>query len=132
MEWEEVLFQSVNAKFPTDWSRDGRFILYRDRDLKTSDFSLQVLPVGGDRKPVPFVKTTFSVSHGQFSPDARWVTYSSNESGKWEVFVAPFPGPGGKWQVSTAGGFEPRWRRDGKELFYIAPDVLNWTAGLKK
>jgi Tol biopolymer transport system component len=62
------------------------------------------------------------VSHGQFSPDGRWVAYSSNESGKWEVFVAPFPGPGGNWQVSTSGGSEPRWRRDGKELFYVAPD----------
>jgi len=116
---EEVLFQSVNSKFPMDWSPDGRFILYRDFDPKTN-LGLWVLPVAGERKPIPFVKTASDM--GQFSPDGRWVAYSSNESGKWEVFVVPFPGPGGKWQASTAGGSEPRWRRDGKELFYVAPD----------
>ena len=73
-------------------------------------------------KPTPFLKTAFGVSNGQFSPDGRWVAYASNESGKWEIDVAPFPGPGGNWKVSTAGGSEPRWRRDGKELFYLAPD----------
>ncbi len=118
---EEVLFRSGSAKFSTDWSPDGRFILHRVVDPKTN-LELWVLPVAGDGKPIPFIKATFGVDHGQFSPEGRWVAYSSNESGKWEVFVIPFPGPGGKWQVSTAGGSEPRWRRDGKELFYLAPD----------
>ncbi|MBI3472582.1 MAG: PD40 domain-containing protein [Candidatus Solibacter usitatus] len=62
--------------------------------------------------------TPFSESQGQLSPDGRWVAYRSNESGKPEVYVQPFPPSGGKWQISTAGGHEPRWRRDGKELFY--------------
>jgi Tol biopolymer transport system component/predicted Ser/Thr protein kinase len=118
---EDVILQSERAKYTTDWSRDGRFILYRAAD-STTNLELWALPVGGDRKPIRFLKTTFGVSHGQFSPDGRWVAYASNESGKWEISVAPFPGPGGNWKVSSAGGSEPRWRSDGKELFYLAPD----------
>jgi len=119
---QEVLLKSDAGKLPTDWSLDGRFILYRDRDAKTHEFGLKVLPVTGDRKPMSVVNTKGERTAGQFSPDGRWVAYSSNESGKREVVVAPFRGPGGKWQVSTAGGSEPRWRRDGRELFYLAPD----------
>jgi Tol biopolymer transport system component len=118
---EESMLQSERAKYTTDWSPDGRFILYRNVDA-TTNLELWALPVGGDRKPFPFLKTPFGVSHGQFSPDGRWVAYASNESGRWEIFVAPFPGPGGNWKVSSSGGTEPRWRRDGKELFYLAPD----------
>jgi Tol biopolymer transport system component len=68
------------------------------------------------------MQTSFSESVAAFSPDNRWVAYASDESGRNEVYVAPFPGPGGKWQVSTAGGNWPRWRRDGREIFYMAPD----------
>jgi Tol biopolymer transport system component len=112
-------------------SLDGRFILYQVFDAKTN-LELWVLPVGGDRKPIPFIKTTFGVSHGQFSPDGRWVAYASNESGKWEIYVAPFPGPGGNWKISSAGGSEPRWRRDGKELFYLAPDGVLMAVAVKE
>ena len=69
-----------------------------------------------------FLKTEFDERHGQFSPDGRWVAYRSSESGRFEIYVRPFPGPGGQWQISTAGGIAPRWRPDGKELYYIAPD----------
>ena len=118
---EESIIQSERSKNPTDWSLDGRFILYRAFDA-TTNLELWALPVGGDRKPIPFIKAPFGVSHGQFSPDGRWVAYASNESGKWEIYVSSFPGPGGNWKVSSAGGSEPRWRRDGEELFYLAPD----------
>jgi serine/threonine protein kinase len=118
---DELLLESSLAKFPRDWSMDGRFLLFVQVDPRTLG-DLWVLPLFGERKPFPFVNTSFQESHGQFSPDCRWVAYISNESGRFEVYVQPFPGPGGEWQVSTGGGIEPRWRRDGKELFYIAPD----------
>jgi Tol biopolymer transport system component len=103
------------------WSADGRFILYGSADPQTS-FDLWVLPLEGDRKPFVFLKTNFDERGGEFSPDGRWVAYVSNESGRYEIYVRPFPGPGGQWQISTAGGIFPHWGPDGKELFYIAPD----------
>ncbi len=121
---EEPLLEASDHPSPTDWSRDGGFILYRKLDPKTG-FDLWVLPVlpqAGDRKPFAFVNTSFEEREGQFSPDGRWVAYQSNESGRFEVYVQPFPGPGGKWQVSTEGGAQPRFRADGRELFYIGLD----------
>jgi Tol biopolymer transport system component len=101
---------------PLAWSPDGRSIMYVDRTGGTSN--LWVLPLDGDRKPFPFTRTQFNVV-AQFSPDGRWVVYSSNDSGRMEIYVAPFPGPGAKVLVSTAGGWDPRWRRDGKEIVYL-------------
>jgi Tol biopolymer transport system component len=116
---EEELLADDFDKYPLDWSPDGRFILFAVTAPKTGS-DLWVLPLFGDRKPLPFLQTPFNESRGQFSPDGRWIAYSSSESGRYEVYVTPFPGPGGKWQVSTAGGDWPRWRRDGKEIFYLA------------
>ena len=76
----------------------------------------------GDRTPFPYLQTDFVESHGQFSPDGRWIAYASDESGRAEVYIQSFPIGNGKWQVSTAGGDQPQWRGDGKELFYIAAD----------
>ncbi len=118
---EELLLSSDTSKFVTDWSPDGRFIVYEDQGRGTGT-DLWVLPLSGDRKPTPFLRTEFNESQGQFSPDGRWMAYSSNESGRVEVYVQAFPASGGKWQISTAGGSYPRWRRDGKELFYRAAD----------
>jgi dipeptidyl aminopeptidase/acylaminoacyl peptidase len=112
-------------KYPIDWSPDGRFILFGvGATGATAD--LWVLPLFGDRKPFPFLQTPFGEVPGRFSPDSRWIAYGSDESGRSEVYVAPFPGrgetPGSKWQISTTGGTQPRWRSDGKEIFYLAPD----------
>jgi eukaryotic-like serine/threonine-protein kinase len=118
---EEVLVEDNSEKTPVSWSPDGRFILYSSTGSHPGT-DLFVLPLSGDRKPVPFLQTRFSEGQGQFSPDGRWVAYTSFESGRAEVYVAPFPGPGGKWQISTAGGSSPRWRRDGTEIFFLASD----------
>ncbi len=103
-----------------DWSRDGKYLLY-DNALDRSH-QLYVLPLAGDRKPVPFINTQFATQQGQFSPNDRWVAYRSLESGNVEVYVQGFSldssQPRGKWQVSTAKGELPKWRGDGKELFY--------------
>jgi len=118
---EEVLLVDNLDKVPRSWSSDGQSILYTSAGGATG-LDMFVVPLSGDRKTVPFLATKFLETFGQFSPDDRWVAYLSNESGRTEVYVAPFPGPGGKWQVSTGGGNWPRWRRDGAEIFYQAPD----------
>ena len=133
---EELLYEALQPDSPSSWSADGRFILLQGTSPKTI-YDLWVLPMSGanaspagrsqeknegDRKARPFLSTPFDERNGQFSPDGQWVAYRSNESGQFEIYVRPFPGPGGQWQVSTAGGIAPRWRRDGKELYYVAPD----------
>ncbi len=76
----------------------------------------------GEAKPFVYLQSEFVETHAQFSPDGRWVAYTSDESGRAEVYVQSFPATGGKWQISTAGGDQAQWRSDGKELFYVAPD----------
>lgn len=121
---DELLLSDALNKTPAGWSPDGRFILYnRGRGLTgPPDSDLWILPLLGDRKPYPFLQTRFNEVGGFFSSDGRWIAYVSNESGRNEVYVTPFPGPGGKWQISTTGGNFLRWRRDGKEIFYLALD----------
>ncbi len=118
---EDLLLATSQNKAPVDWSPDGRFILFRSPATATG-FDLWALPMTGDRKPFPVVQTAFEERDGQFSPDGKWIAYQSNESGRSEILVQSFPGPGGKSQVSTNGGAQVRWRPDGKELFYVALD----------
>ncbi len=118
---EQPLLVTTQDKAPLDWSRDGRVLLFSTQDPKTGS-DLWALPLAGERKPFPVVQTSFEDMQGQFSPDGRWLAYASNESGRYEIYVQPFPVSGGKWQVSTAGGTQPRWQRAGHELFYVAPD----------
>ncbi|HXO44563.1 MAG TPA: protein kinase [Candidatus Cybelea sp.] len=128
---EELVLKSSDSKYPTSWSRDGRFLLYMVLDPATAKYALSVLPFEGDRKPFPFLRTEFNNYDGQFSPDGRRVAYVSDESGREEVYVRTFspdpaetvPDLGGKWLISTGGGSQPRWRGDGKELYYLAPDL---------
>jgi len=118
---EQPLLVTPQDKAPLDWSRDGRLLLFSTQDPKTGS-DLWALPLAGERKPFPVVQTSFEDMQGQLSPDGRWLAYASNESGRYEIYVQPFPESGGKWQVSTAGGTQPRWQREGHELFYVAPD----------
>jgi Tol biopolymer transport system component len=119
---DELLYKSdVVHKHPLDWSRDGRFILYHIRQPRTGD-DIMALPLFGSREPFPVLATEFEERHAQFSPDGRHLAYASDETGVYEIYVQPFPGPGEKLQISTQGGVQPRWRRDGREIFYVAPD----------
>jgi Tol biopolymer transport system component len=128
---EEKLLESNSSKIPTDWSRDGKYLAYHSVQSNGSQ-DLWILPMTEERKPFAFLQTPFNESFGRFSPDGRWMAYQSDESGRFEVYVRPFPGPGGKWQVSTNGGSRPRWRGDGKELFYdqISKHIMSAEIGL--
>ena len=107
---------------PSDWSRDGRYILFASAINKgLTNRDIWVLPLFGDRKPFPYLQTRFDEGRAVFSPDGHWVAYVSNESGRLEIYVSTFPAGGGKWQVSQDGGVQPEWGRDGKELYYEAP-----------
>jgi Tol biopolymer transport system component len=122
---ENVLLADDFNKFPEDWSPDGQFLLYmRSARGSSSTPDIWVLPLSGDRKPFPFIETPFFELAGRFSPNGRWVAYNSNESGRSEVYVKPFPGPGGRVRISTGGGDNARWRRDGKEIFYLERNTL--------
>jgi Tol biopolymer transport system component len=119
---DELLWQSEAEKFPTSWSRDGQFILFDNCEAKAK-CGVWVQPLAGERQPRPYLHSTaFYQSSGQFSPDGKLVAYTSDESGRSEIYVRPFPTPGEKWQVSTAGGALPHWRADGRELFYLSGD----------
>jgi Tol biopolymer transport system component len=118
---EEILFTSAEAKIPCDWSPDGRFLVYYVPDPKTGT-DLWILPQD-TRVPFVFLKTAANELWGQFSPNAHWVAYQSNETGRYEIYVRPFPARGRAFPISTAGGVYPRWSRDGKELYFIAPDA---------
>ena len=120
----ELLLETDQPKAATDWSTDGRFLLYRSSDWKTG-WDIWALPMDGGGSPgtrVQVVRTNFDETNGQLSPDGKWVAYQSNETGRFEIYVQPFPGPGAKSAISRNGGAQVRWRRDGKELFYVGPD----------
>jgi serine/threonine protein kinase len=125
-EEKELLKKPGEIKEPTSWSPDGRFLLYTTENVPKTGVDLWVLPLEGDRKAVPLLRTDFNEGLGDFSPDGRWVAYVSNESGRNEIYVRPFVASGasgpslgeGKWQVSKDGGTNPKWRADGKEIIF--------------
>ncbi|MGH9368716.1 MAG: TolB family protein, partial [Thermoanaerobaculia bacterium] len=127
---DELLLSTSDPKYPNHWSPDGRYIVYESVDPKTK-IDLWVLPLFGDRKPILYLQTGSDESQGQISPDGRWMLYQSNETGRSEIYVQAFPISGGKWQISTNGGVYPRWRGDGKEIFYLALDRKMTAVGIK-
>jgi len=120
---ERVLLQGDGDKIPLDWSRDGRFILYQ-RGSPTTRADVWVLPLFGDRKPMSFLQTAADERDAHFSPDGKWVAYTSDESGATEVYVQPFPATGAKFQISSDSATfpRPRWANDGQELFYVSSE----------
>jgi Tol biopolymer transport system component len=118
---EELLVDTAsNGAYPTGWSADGRFLLFTRAGK--AGFDVWLLPLFGDRKPYAFSESIANESQARLSGEGRWLAYTSDETGTPEVFVQPFPTTGAKWQVSTGGGFDPQWRRDDREMFYIATD----------
>lgn len=115
----EALLTTPETIGLNDWSRDGRYIVYISNSAATKK-DLWLLPLFGDRTPIPFLQTPFEELQGRISPDGRWLAYTSDESGTWEVYVQSFPVAGTKHVVSTGGGGEPQWRADGQELFYVS------------
>jgi serine/threonine protein kinase/Tol biopolymer transport system component len=118
---EDEILKTDERKWPSDWSRDGQYIAFVSSGPKTR-LDLWVLPLFGDKKPISFLQTSFNEDGPRFSPDGHFIAYYSDDSGPYEVYVQPFPASGAKWQISSGGGMQPRWRRDGKELFFMAPN----------
>jgi eukaryotic-like serine/threonine-protein kinase len=118
--------ERVSFSVPKSWSSDGRYLIYAEVSPATGSADLFALAVAGDQGPLVLAGTPANEGQAEFSPDGRWVAYTSNESGLSEIYVIPFPPTpnGGRWMVSRGGGVQPRWRHDGRELFYISPD---WT-----
>jgi Tol biopolymer transport system component len=118
----ELVFRAgfLNSTSVTDWSADGKSIVFSNRDEKTKD-DLWLLRMEGDRKPVAFVQTPYNENRAQFSPDGQWMAYESDETGRSEIYIQHVPPNGARFQVSAGGGTSPRWRRDRKELFFLAP-----------
>jgi Tol biopolymer transport system component len=122
---ERLVLHTDFEKWPDDWSHDGRYVLYEER---TGQDDLWVVPMSGDRTPMAITRTPFFESHSRFSPDGRWISYESNQSGRWEIYIRPFVPPGSNapvasgavYQVSRDGGQRAQWRQDGKELAYVA------------
>jgi serine/threonine protein kinase len=119
---DDLLLMDGNRKWPTQWSRDGRFIVYSENEPKTK-YDIWLLEVGrAEWKPVPFLRSEFNEFQGQLSPDSQWMAYTSDKTGQREVYVVAFPTGEGETRLSIAGGEQPRWRGDGKELFFVGAD----------
>ncbi|OFW02902.1 MAG: hypothetical protein A3H94_08800 [Acidobacteria bacterium RIFCSPLOWO2_02_FULL_60_20] len=130
---EELLAATESPGFPVSWSADGRFLSFLTSTPETRQ-DIWVLPLVGDpsrpagtgagRKPRPWLATPSNETAPMFSPDSRWLAYVSNESGRYDVYVRPYPGPGEKWQISSEGGRQPAWAHSGRELFYRTGDKM--------
>ena len=120
---EEALLGGLGGAHPEDWTADGQSLLYTQAGHASTGTDLWLLPLSADRKPVTFLRSPFSETRGRFSPDGRWVAYQSDESGRFEVYVMSVDGSGGKWQISNGGGSFPKWRRDGREIFFLEGKV---------
>ena len=127
---ERLLLKTNFPKTPSGWSSDGSLLFYDSINPQTGG-DIWALPMVGTPEPYPVVRTAADEHYGTLSPDGRWLAYISNETGAYEMYVESFPATGFKRQVSTQGGFEPHWRRDGKELFYLAPNQTLMAVGVK-
>jgi Tol biopolymer transport system component len=124
---EPTLILKTNfAKYLLDWSSDGEFLLYATQG------DLWAFPITGERKPFQLTNTSFNEWQGTFSPDVHWIAYSSNESGLNEIYLQSFPESTQKYRVSVNGGSQPKWRPDGKELYYVSPENMLLAVDVKR
>ena len=123
---ELLVWEGSEVRNPDSWSPDGRLIAYHGAGR-----TIGVVPLTGDAKEMVWLETPFTKDEPHFSPDGRWMAYQSNEAGQTDVYVQAFPGPGQKIRVSTSGGGAPRWRADGRELFYLAPTGMMMAVSMK-
>jgi eukaryotic-like serine/threonine-protein kinase len=131
---EELLLTSDQVVLPSDWSRDGKYLIYGTGPVGYTNWEIWALPLEGERKPwmvVPHGQNASSI-YGRLSPDGRWLAYASSESGRLEVYVVPFRGGQGRWQVSASGGNAPLWNSDGKELYYANLNFTVFAVPLKE
>ena len=126
---EDVLLDGGGNIQPTSWSRDGQYLIYTHTPLGGNN-DVWILPLTGDRKPILFLQTAAVETDGAFSPDGKWIAYSASQNGRPEVLVEPFPQTGGKFQISRSGGTKPIWRHDGKELYFLSPDLKFMAAAI--
>jgi serine/threonine protein kinase/Tol biopolymer transport system component len=126
---EKLMFKSDNEKDTFDWSSDGQYILYGENNPATR-WDLWILPLTGDQKPIAFANSSYNETRAKFSPDRRWVAYDSDETGRAEVYIQPFDRSGGKYQVSTTGGSQALWNKNGKEIFFTDPNGNVMAAGV--
>ena len=117
-----LLLRTGQAKQITDWTRDGRYLLYRSVSTSPSDMDIWAVGLDGDRTPFAVVRTSFEEREGRFSPDGNWIAYQSNQTGRHEVYVRPFNRDGEPLPISVHGGVQARWRDDGRELFYLTAE----------
>jgi hypothetical protein len=130
---EERLLESAMNDSPCSWSPDGHLLaLERQETQRNGNYNVWILPLSGDRKPQQFPESSFQTVQPQFSPNGKWLAYASTESGGIDVYIVPYPAGSGKWPVSTAGGAYPRWRPDGKELYYLSPDDKMMAAEIRE
>ena len=125
---ESILDGAGFPQIAVDWTSDGMLTFWTRSP--ESDDDIFALPAEGNADPVPVLQSSFAETNGRISPDGRWIAYQSNVSGQDDIFVSPLPGPGGRWQVSVAGGRYPRWREDGRELFFVSPDNVLMAAAV--
>jgi hypothetical protein len=126
---EQRVIEGANPQYASDWSRDGRFLIYHEnapgtqRDLLALPFTPEG-KVPGNAQPSPYLRTKFNEANARFSPEPspRWVAYQSDETGRYEIYIQGFPEPRAKFPISTAWGQYPEWGAGGRELFYVAPD----------
>ena len=120
----ELLYKSENTKALADFSSDGNYMLYSviGFDNKSSGFDIVILPKNGDKEPIKFLATNFGETYPRFSPNTKWIAYASDESGKEQVYIAPFGNSSGKWQISVNGGFYPWWMANGKRVYFLETD----------